>query len=67
MTTCGAIKHVVHDKGFGFITGDDGSDYFFHHSEVALGVFAELQPGVRVRFSPTAGPKGARAEAVQRV
>jgi len=28
----GTIKRVVHERGFGFITGEDGTEYFFHRS-----------------------------------
>jgi cold shock CspA family protein len=48
----GAIKRVLYDKHFGFISGDDGSEYFFHVHEVSSGrsVFDRLVMGDRVKF-----------------
>ena len=41
----GTITRLVADKGFGFIKGEDGVDYFMHRSAVQGGQFEELQPG----------------------
>jgi cold shock protein len=60
----GTITRVVTDKGFGFITGEDGQDYFFHRSAFDR----ELDPmvqGLRVTFDVSRGPKGLRAENVR--
>ncbi len=35
-TLNGKIKRIVAERGFGFITGEDGTDYFFHRSGLAL-------------------------------
>ena len=32
--TTGTVKKVVSDRGFGFITADDGKDYFFHRNSL---------------------------------
>jgi cold shock CspA family protein len=63
-TVDGTIRSVVVERGFGFITGDDGEEYFFHMS--AAEEFELLTPGVAVRFVPSEGPKGLRAEHVER-
>jgi CspA family cold shock protein len=58
----GRVKKVVQERGFGFITGDDGKEYFFHRSELELGLsFDRLVGGERVTFSVEPGPKGLRA------
>ena len=59
----GTIKRVVRDKGFGFITPDDGSDdVFFHRSCLAPRVeFDELREGEEVEFQTRAGDKGPQA------
>ncbi len=63
-TTNGTIK-LVTDKGFGFITGADGSDYFFHQSACTGVRFDELRTGQAVTFEKGQGPKGPRAENVR--
>jgi len=50
----GKIKRVMYGKGFGFIVGDDGNEYFFHAYEVERGGFDHLLDGARVRFFPEA-------------
>ena len=53
----GIIKRVVSDRGFGFIAGEDGTDYFFHRDELDGLDFANLKPGERITFEPQQGPK----------
>jgi len=61
----GTIKKIVADRGFGFITGEDGKDYFFHRdSLVAPLSFDRLNGGEQVTFVVEAGPKGPRANQV---
>ena len=59
----GRIKRVVRDKGFGFITPDDGSeDVFFHRSRLAPRIeFEELRDGDEVEFQTRPGEKGPQA------
>ena len=57
----GVIKKVVQSRGFGFIAGEDGTDYFFHRDELRGLEFANLKPGQRVTFDAQQGPKGPRA------
>ncbi|HET9052422.1 MAG TPA: cold shock domain-containing protein [Candidatus Dormibacteraeota bacterium] len=62
----GTIKKLVQDRGFGFITADDGSEYFFHRSSlVDAGQFDSLRGGEQVAFEVERGPKGPRAGRVQ--
>lgn len=60
----GTVKRLVSDKGFGFILGEDGVEYFFHRSSCED--FNALGAGERVSFQPGAGQKGPRAEDVER-
>jgi len=46
----GKIKKIVADKGFGFISADQG-DLFFHHSEVKSGSFDSLQESDLVEYT----------------
>jgi cold shock protein len=64
--TTGTIKKVVSDRGFGFITAEDGKDYFFHRDGLTASLdFDRLAGGERVQFDVEEGPKGARAKNVQ--
>lgn len=60
----GTVKRLVADKGFGFILGPDGQEYFFHHTGVMDGRFNELREGQPVTFDPVSSNKGPRAEDV---
>lgn len=57
----GKIKHLVPHRGFGFISGENGKEVFFHRSVLRGGDFDALQEGTRVQFNMTRGPKGLRA------
>ncbi|HMD37297.1 MAG TPA: cold shock domain-containing protein [Vicinamibacterales bacterium] len=61
----GTIKRLVSEKGFGFIVGSDGSEYFFHNSACKGIRFDDLREGQAVTFERGQGPKGPRAENVQ--
>jgi len=63
MMMTGTIKKIIKDKGFGFITPDDGSDeIFFHRSRLAPEVyFEDLREGAEVQFETRPGEKGLQA------
>ncbi|HEX5465905.1 MAG: cold shock domain-containing protein [Chloroflexota bacterium] len=62
----GTIKKVIADRGFGFITAEDGKDYFFHRSGVDAALdFDRLVGGERVEFQVEPSPKGPRAVRVR--
>jgi CspA family cold shock protein len=58
----GTVKWFNSDKGFGFITGDDGNDVFAHYSQINSGGFKTLEEGQKVSFEVAQGPKGPQAE-----
>ena len=58
----GSVKSLTRDRGFGFIRGEDGLDYFLHRSELRDGLsFDQLREGQRVAFEPRQSDKGPRA------
>ena len=59
----GTIKRIVGEKGFGFITPDDGSeDVFFHRSRLGPKLrFEDLREGEEVEFQTRPGDKGPQA------
>jgi CspA family cold shock protein len=64
--TTGTIKKVIADRGFGFISAEDGKEYFFHRSSLQASLdFDRLSGGERVDFEIEASPKGPRATAVR--
>ena len=61
----GTIKRLVSAKGFGFILGADGNEYFFHNSACSDARFDDLHEGQAVSFDRGQGPKGPRGENVR--
>ena len=59
----GTVKFFNRKKGFGFISGDDGKDYFVHFSALPQGVF--LRDNDKVSFNAIEGDRGLKAENVQ--
>lgn len=54
----GTVKWFNKDKGFGFISGEDGNDYFVHYSNINAKGFRSLEEGQAVSFEVTEGNKG---------
>ena len=64
----GIVKWFSDDKGFGFITPDEGSrDLFVHHTGINSDGYRSLPEGVRVTYEEEAGDKGPKAINVTRV
>ncbi len=57
----GTVKWFNESKGFGFITGEDGNDYFVHYSSIQDNGFKSLAEGESVSFETEKGPKGPKA------
>ena len=57
----GSVKWFSDQKGYGFITPDNGKDVFVHHTAIKGDGFKTLSEGQRVEFDITEGPKGQQA------
>ncbi|UCD72135.1 MAG: cold shock domain-containing protein [Syntrophobacterales bacterium] len=54
----GTVKRVVRERGFGFISAEDGREIFFHRSTLEGTDFNALEEGNSVEFNVERGPKG---------
>jgi CspA family cold shock protein len=62
----GTVKWFNSQKGFGFITTDEGSDVFVHYSGIEDSGFKNLEEGEKVEFDLTQGQKGDQAVNVKK-
>jgi CspA family cold shock protein len=60
----GTVKWFNDEKGYGFITPDEGPDLFVHFRAIETGGFKSLKEGQRVSFEVTQGQKGMQADKV---
>ena len=58
----GTTKWFNRVKGFGFITGEDGVDYFAHYSRINMDGYKRLSDGQKVTFDVADSDKGPMAE-----
>jgi len=57
----GKVKWFSNQKGYGFITPENGNDVFVHHSAIQGDGYKTLEEGQEVEFEVTTGPKGEQA------
>lgn len=58
----GAVKWFNAEKGYGFITTEEGNDVFAHFSQIQKEGYRTLEEGEKVSFDVVNGPKGPQAE-----
>ena len=62
----GTVKWFNPDKGYGFITPDDGTaDIFVHHSAIDMGGYRTLAEGQKVEYTVSQGTRGPQADQVR--
>ena len=57
----GTVKWFNNQKGYGFITPENGNDVFVHHSAIQGEGYKSLEEGQKVEFQIEKGPKGEQA------
>ena len=63
----GTVKWFNAEKGFGFITGEDGADVFVHFSNINSEGFKTLDEGQEVTYDLMEGPRGLQAANVTKL
>jgi CspA family cold shock protein len=61
----GTVKFFNADKGFGFISREQGDDVFVHFSNIQASGYKSLEEGQRVEFDVAPGRKGEEAQNVR--
>mgnify|MGYP003518701910 CR=1 FL=1 len=60
----GTVKNFNKDKGFGFITAENGKDVFFHYSAIQMSSYKVVATGDSVEFDVEESPRGLKASKV---
>jgi cold shock protein len=63
----GKVKRFNKTKGFGFITGEDGQDAFFHFSELVMDGYKTIEEGAEVEFDLVEGERGLQAHNIRKI
>ena len=63
--TTGTVKFFNSEKGFGFISREQGEDVFVHYSNIQASGYRTLDEGQRVEFDVAPGRKGEEAQNVR--
>ncbi|MFM9326771.1 cold-shock protein [Paenibacillus mesotrionivorans] len=63
----GTVKWFNAEKGYGFITSDEGGDVFVHYSAITGEGFKSLDEGQKVSFTVVQGNRGPQAENVSKL
>lgn len=61
----GKVKMFNPEKGFGFITIADGSDVFFHYSQIVMDGFKTIEADTEVEFDVVETDRGLQAQAIK--
>ncbi len=61
----GTVKWFNAEKGYGFITTEEGNDVFAHFSQINKDGFKTLEEGQEVEFDVVEGEKGLQAEGIE--
>ena len=67
MSEKGTVKWFNNEKGYGFITRENGPDVFVHHTAITAEGFRTLNEGDQVSFEVVEGQKGLQARNVVRL
>jgi CspA family cold shock protein len=62
----GTVKRIMRERGFGFISAEDGREIFFHRSELQNVDFDELREGDHLEFTIVKGEKGPQATDIKK-
>ena len=63
----GKVKMFNAEKGFGFITMENGKDIFFHYSQLVMEGYKTIDPDTRVEFTLVETQRGPQAQAVKAI
>ncbi len=63
----GTVKWFNNQKGYGFISDEDGNDVFVHYTGINSDGFKSLDEGQEVEYDVTEGPKGPQAVNVTKI
>ncbi len=60
----GIVKMFNKEKGYGFITKEDGKDVFFHYSELVMDGYKTIDDGAEVEFEEVSTERGLQARQI---